>query len=309
MVKYHKADGIETLKTAYTYDVNDQVTLMEDYDKKNGSWELYRSTKYTYDALKRMSSYTEWDGEGAAPAEPTVSYTYDIEGLSLIHILASLLQNKKIPGERLLSNGITNEKSDGKALVKKFLNLFLVVAVLGCITGCGRNDQKDKLYYAIDNNNLQGLTEVLADDPDFDFDKLDQHDFTTFRKNDYRALAFAFDGVADDTMIMKLIDSGRVDVNNDDDKITYLSNAVCYRSMDIVKALIEHGADVNAGEDTALGSLLRNRTDSIDRQERIELLVSRGAAVDAELFKSALKNEDKYIGMSYVCLLYTSRCV
>ena len=80
VVKYHKADGTETLKTAYTYDVNDQVTLMEDFEKKNGSWELYRSTKYTYDALKRMSSYTEWDGEGAAPAEPTVSYTYDIEG-------------------------------------------------------------------------------------------------------------------------------------------------------------------------------------------------------------------------------------
>ena len=181
-------------------------------------------------------------------------------------------------------------------MTKRILTTALIITLMSCITGCGRNDQKDKLYYAIDNNNLQGLTEVLADDPDFDFDKLDQHDFTTFRKNDHRALAFAFDGVADDTMIMKLIDSGRVDVNNDDD--TYLSNAVCYRSMDIVKALIEHGADVNAGEYTALGSLLRNRTDSIDRQERIELLVSRGAAVDAELFKSALKNEDKYIGMS-----------
>lgn len=71
-------------------------------------------------------------------------------------------------------------------------------------------------------------------------------------------------------MIVKLIDSGRVDVNNDGDKITYLSNAVCYRLMDIVEALIEHGADVNAGEYTALGSLLRNRTGSIDRQERIE---------------------------------------
>ena len=75
-----KADGTETLKIAYTYDINDQVTLMEDYEKNGGSWELYRSTKYTYAALKRMSSYTEWDGEGAAPAEPTVSYTYDIEG-------------------------------------------------------------------------------------------------------------------------------------------------------------------------------------------------------------------------------------
>ena len=37
VVKYHKVDGTETLKTAYTYDVNDQVTLMEDYQKKNGS--------------------------------------------------------------------------------------------------------------------------------------------------------------------------------------------------------------------------------------------------------------------------------
>ena len=31
MVKYHKADGTETLKIAYTYDINDQVTLMEDF--------------------------------------------------------------------------------------------------------------------------------------------------------------------------------------------------------------------------------------------------------------------------------------
>ena len=75
-----KADGTETLKIAYTYDINDQVTLMEDYEKKNGSWKLYRSTKYTYDALKRMSSYTEWDGEGVAPAEPAVSYSYDTSG-------------------------------------------------------------------------------------------------------------------------------------------------------------------------------------------------------------------------------------
>ena len=80
MVKYMKADGTETLKTVYTYDVNDQVSLMEDYEKKNGSWKLYRSTKYTYDELKRLSSYTEWDGEGAAPADPTVSYSYDISG-------------------------------------------------------------------------------------------------------------------------------------------------------------------------------------------------------------------------------------
>lgn len=155
-------------------------------------------------------------------------------------------------------------------MTKRILTTALIITLMSYITSCGSNDQKYKLYYAIYNNNLQGLIEVLADDPGFDFDKLDRHDFTTFRKNDHRALAFAFDGVADDTMIVKLIDSGRVDVNNDGDKITYLSNAVCYRSMDIVEALIEHGADVNAGEYTALGSLLRNRTGSIDRQERIE---------------------------------------
>ncbi len=184
--------------------------------------------------------------------------------------------------------------------MKKILTTALIITLMGCITGCGSSDQKDKLYSSIDNNNLQGLTEVLADDPGFDFDKLDQHDFTVFRNNDHRALAFAFDGIADDTMVMKLIDSGRVNVNNDDDNITYLSNAVCYRSMDIAEALIEHGADLNAGEDTALGSLLRNRTGSIDRQKRIKLLVSKGAAVDINLFESALNNEDKYIGMSDV---------
>ena len=32
VIKYHQAYGTETLKTAYTYDVNDQVTLMEDYE-------------------------------------------------------------------------------------------------------------------------------------------------------------------------------------------------------------------------------------------------------------------------------------
>ena len=31
-IQYHQAYGTETLKTAYTYDVNDQVTLMEDYE-------------------------------------------------------------------------------------------------------------------------------------------------------------------------------------------------------------------------------------------------------------------------------------
>ena len=53
---------------------------MQDYEKDDRGWSLYRSTEYTYDALKRLSSYTEWNGEGEAPENPTVSYTYDIEG-------------------------------------------------------------------------------------------------------------------------------------------------------------------------------------------------------------------------------------
>lgn len=49
-------------------------------------------------------------------------------------------------------------------MTKRILTTALIITLMSCITGCGSNDQKDKLYYSIDNNNLQGLTEVLADD-------------------------------------------------------------------------------------------------------------------------------------------------
>ena len=89
MVKYHKADGTETLKTAYTYDVNDQVTLMEDYEKKNGSWELTKIKaktggllsdtvrEYSYDDQGRVSTIRDhyaFTGNGSYLEK---SYTYD----------------------------------------------------------------------------------------------------------------------------------------------------------------------------------------------------------------------------------------
>lgn len=42
-------------------------------------------------------------------------------------------------------------------------------------TSCGRLEQADKLYYSIDSDNLQGLREVLADNPEIDFNKLKKH--------------------------------------------------------------------------------------------------------------------------------------
>lgn len=59
-------------------------------------------------------------------------------------------------------------------MTKRILTTALIITLMSYITSCGSNDQKYKLYYAIYNNNLQGLIEVLADDPGFDFDKLDR---------------------------------------------------------------------------------------------------------------------------------------
>ncbi len=58
--------------------------------------------------------------------------------------------------------------------VMKKTILILLLSMLVC-TSCGRLEQADKLYYSIDSDNLQGLREVLADNPEIDFNKLKKH--------------------------------------------------------------------------------------------------------------------------------------
>ena len=83
---YETVDGAktQTLETAYTYDVNGNVTRMCDYDVKDGVRTLYRTTVYTYDPQNRLTSMAEWDG-GELPTQEQmdqkkISYTYDTEG-------------------------------------------------------------------------------------------------------------------------------------------------------------------------------------------------------------------------------------
>ena len=59
---YETVDGAktQTLETAYTYDVNGNVTRMCDYEVKDGARTLYRTTVYAYDPQNRLTSMAEW---------------------------------------------------------------------------------------------------------------------------------------------------------------------------------------------------------------------------------------------------------
>lgn len=181
-------------------------------------------------------------------------------------------------------------------IMKKKILLILWLSISIC-TSCGRSNQVDKLYYSIDSDNLQGLREVLADYPEIDFSKMNHHEFTAFRDYDRRALSFALDGCADETFILELLSSGKVNANNPEDSMTYLSYALCNGfSLKIAESLIENGADVNAGKETCLEGILEIvYLDMPDKDERIDFCVEHGAVVDERLLAAVVKNKYKYL--------------
>ena len=83
-VHYLNASGEEELRTCYTYDKSDNVTVMRDYKVSDGSATLYRYTGYTYDRLKNLTGFTEIDTTteptDAQIAANTAKYAYDIDG-------------------------------------------------------------------------------------------------------------------------------------------------------------------------------------------------------------------------------------
>lgn len=180
--------------------------------------------------------------------------------------------------------------------MKKKALLILWLSILVC-TSCGRSEQADKLYYSIRTDNLQGLREVLADDPQINFNKLNHHEFTAFKEDDRRAFSFAMDGCADEVFILELLSSGKIDVNNPEDGMTYLNYAISNGfSLEIAESLIGNGADINAGEETCLEALLEIAyPDMYDKDERIDFCVEHGAIVDERLLAAVLKNSSKHI--------------
>lgn len=143
--------------------------------------------------------------------------------------------------------------------MKKKLLLILWLSILIC-TSCGRSEQADKLYYSIRTDNLQGLC-------------------------------------ADEVFILELLSSGKIDVNNPEDGMTYLNYAISNGfSLEIAESLIGNGADINAGEETCLEALLEIAyPDMYDKDERIDFCVEHGAIVDERLLATVLKNSSKYI--------------
>ena len=84
-VNYFDKNGIQTLRTEFSYDVLGNVTEMRDYRYENGVKTLYRFTERRYDGFGSMTSEAEVDCDGNEPAETELSamriaYTYDDDG-------------------------------------------------------------------------------------------------------------------------------------------------------------------------------------------------------------------------------------
>ena len=173
-----------------------------------------------------------------------------------------------------------------------------VMCILLTLTffSCGSDNQDEKLYYAIDSNNLQATKEVIANTSNLDFQDLNHAEFTAFRKNDHRALSFALDGGADEAVIMELLNSGKINAKSDDN-FTYLDWAVCNGfSLEICNALIANGADVNDGEKPVSESYLTFVYPGLtEKKERMDFLIENGAAINKELFTAIMKNEYRYL--------------
>ena len=95
--------------------------------------------------------------------------------------------------------------------MKRLITIALSGSVLLLsLTSCGflqKEGQKWKMYVAVTGNNLQGVREVLRQEPDLDLGKLGYSESTPFRIKDERALAIAFSG-SDDRVIRELLEKG-----------------------------------------------------------------------------------------------------
>lgn len=68
-IRYFDKNKIETLRTAYTYDLTDNITSMADYKVNGETASLYRYTKYRYDKQKRLIGFAECNGSNALTSD------------------------------------------------------------------------------------------------------------------------------------------------------------------------------------------------------------------------------------------------
>ncbi len=100
--------GTKTLKTSYSYDGNDQLIEMVDYQVSGNTETAYRYTECEYDGLQRKTVYAELSQSEKPTADEikshAIKYTYDAEGR-----LTKVTYPTKKDGVRSLSYHYTSD--------------------------------------------------------------------------------------------------------------------------------------------------------------------------------------------------------
>lgn len=100
--------GTRTLKTSYSYDGNDQLIEMVDYQVSGNTETAYRYTECEYDGLQRKTTYAELSQSEKPTADEirshAIKYTYDAEGR-----LTKVTYPTKKDGVRSLSYHYTSD--------------------------------------------------------------------------------------------------------------------------------------------------------------------------------------------------------
>ncbi|WP_143266085.1 RHS repeat protein, partial [Anaerostipes hominis (ex Lee et al. 2021)] len=100
--------GTRTLKTSYSYDGNDQLIEMVDYQVSGNTETAYRYTECEYDGLQRKTTYAELSQSERPTADEikshAIKYTYDAEGK-----LTKVTYPTKKDGVRSLSYHYTSD--------------------------------------------------------------------------------------------------------------------------------------------------------------------------------------------------------
>ena len=105
VVKYHKADGTETLKTAYTCDDQGRVSTIRDHYAFTGSGNYLEKT-YTYDDFGRVTSMAYRGGSGHDDIREAYVYTYD--------------RNNNIKSERIVSDYDKDDSGTGRDITRMY---------------------------------------------------------------------------------------------------------------------------------------------------------------------------------------------
>ncbi len=190
---------------------------------------------------------------------------------------------------------------------KKQTLVYLFLCILLVFSSCGNSQeeqQKSKLFFAVDGNNLQGIKEVLENTDRINLEKLSHSETTEFHKgdsanlSDRRALAIALSNTGEDpedAIAEYLIRKG-ADVNDANDNWTYLDEAITNGSLELSKMLLENGADVNGGDESVLATFISFKYPNMkDGEARQKLLEEYGAKYNSEVMNACLGNPWGYL--------------